>query len=219
VDFEFSADQQAIRDAIAKICAKYGDDYWLARDTDGAFPEDFVHDIATGGWLGIAMPEAHGGAGLGVTEAAIVAQTIAQSGACLSGASSIHINLFGPMPIVVFGTDEQKAKNLPPLIAGTDRCCFGVTEPDAGLNTMAITTKAERDGDHYVISGQKTWSSRASFADWGFGLFRTEEGSKRHKGLSFILFDLNSPGVTRRPIRQLHGHRSEEHTSELQSRQ
>ena len=120
MNFEFSEDQIAIRDAIAKICAKYGDEYWLARDDDGVFPEEFVADIAGGGWLGIAMPEAYGGAGLGVTEAALIAQTIAQSGACLSGASSIHMNLFGPMPIVVFGTDEQKARMLTPLIEGRE---------------------------------------------------------------------------------------------------
>ncbi len=199
MDFEFSADQQAIRDAIAKICAKYGDDYWLARDTDGVFPEDFVKDIAAGGWLGIAMPEAHGGAGLGVTEAAIVAQTIAQSGACLSGASSIHINLFGPMPIVVFGTDEQKAKNLPPLIAGTDRCCFGVTEPDAGLNTMAITTKAERDGDHYIVHGRKMWTSTAQTANKILLLARTtpkEDCKKATEGLSLFYTDLDRGGAT-----------------------
>ena len=133
MDFRFSEEQQAIRDAVGRVCARYDDAYWLKRDREGGFPDDFVRDIAGGGWLGIAMPEAYGGAGLGVTEAAIVAQTIAESGACLSGASAIHINLFGPMPVVVFGTDAQ-AENLPPLIAGADRCCFGVTELDAGLN-------------------------------------------------------------------------------------
>jgi len=173
LDFEFSADQVAIREAVAKVCSKYGDDYWLARDTDGVFPEAFAADIAAGGWLGVAMPEKYGGAGLGVTEAAIVAQTIAQSGACFSGASAVHINLFGPMPVVVFGTEEQKSRTLPALIAGTDRCCFGVTEPDAGLNTTAITTRAEWDGDVYVVHGQKMWTSMAQSANKILLLART----------------------------------------------
>ena len=165
MNFGFSEEQQAIRDAVEKTCAKYDDAYWLAHDRDGGFPVEFVADIAAGGWLGVAMPEAFGGSGLGVTEAAIVAQTIAESGACLSGASAIHINLFGPMPVVVFGTDEQKERNLPPLIAGKDRCCFGVTEPDAGLNTTAISTKAEWDGAAYVVHGRKMWTSTAQSAN------------------------------------------------------
>lgn len=199
MEFEFSADQIAIQEAVAKTCAKYGDDYWLARDTDGVFPEDFVADIAGGGWLGVAMPEEYGGAGLGVTEAAIVAQTIAQSGACLSGASSVHINLFGPMPIVVFGTDEQKSRLLSPLIAGKDRCCFGVTEPDAGLNTTAITTKAERDGDFYVVHGRKMWTSTAQTANKILLLARTtpkESCKKATDGLSLFYTDLDRGGAT-----------------------
>lgn len=199
MEFEFSADQIAIQEAVAKTCAKYGDDYWLARDTDGVFPEDFVADIAGGGWLGVAMPEEYGGAGLGVTEAAIVAQTIAQSGACLSGASSVHINLFGPMPIVVFGSDEQKSRLLSPLIAGKDRCCFGVTEPDAGLNTTAITTKAERDGDFYVVHGRKMWTSTAQTANKILLLARTtpkEKCKKATQGLSLFYTDLDRGGAT-----------------------
>jgi len=199
LNFEFSEDQIAIRDAIAKICAKYGDEYWLARDDDGVFPEDFVADIAGGGWLGIAMPEAYGGAGLGVMEAALIAQTIAQSGACLSGASSIHMNLFGPMPIVVFGTDEQKARMLTPLIEGRERCCFGVTEPDAGLNTTAITTRAERKGDHYVVNGRKMWTSTAQTANKILLLARTtpkEECGKPTEGLSLFYTDLDRGGAT-----------------------
>ncbi|PCJ71676.1 MAG: acyl-CoA dehydrogenase [Rhodobiaceae bacterium] len=199
MDFGFSDDQVAIRDAVAKVCSKYGDDYWLARDTDGVFPEDFAADIIAGGWLGVAMPEQYGGAGLGVTEAAIVAQTIAQSGACMSGASAVHINLFGPMPIVVFGTDEQKSRFLPPLIAGQDRCCFGVTEPDAGLNTTAITTRADRDGDVYVVHGRKMWTSTAQTANKILLLARTtpkENCKKSTEGLSLFYTDLDRGGAT-----------------------
>lgn len=199
MDFRFSAEQEAIRASVERICAKYDEAYWLDRDRDGAFPEAFVKDIAEGGWLGIAMPEAYGGAGLGVTEAAIVAQTIAQSGACLSGASAIHINLFGPMPLVVFGRDEQKERNLPPLIAGKDRCCFGVTEPDAGLNTTAITTRAERNGDYYVVDGRKMWTSTAQTANKILLLARTtpkEKCAKPTEGLSLFYTDLDRGGAT-----------------------
>jgi acyl-CoA dehydrogenase len=199
MEFGLSEDQQAIRDAVGRICAKYDDAYWLKRDREGGFPEDFVHDIAAGGWLGIAMPESVGGAGLGVTEAAIVTQTIAQSGACLSGASAIHMNLFGPMPVVVFGTDEQKQKNLPPLIAGTDRCCFGVTEPDAGLNTTAISTRAEWDGKGYVVHGRKMWTSTAQSANKILLLARTtarEKCAKATEGLSLFYTDLDRGGAT-----------------------
>ena len=193
MDFRLNEEQQAIGDAVKRICAKYDDAYWLAHDRDGGFPEDFVRDIAAGGWLGIAMPEAFGGSGLGVTEAAIVAQTIAESGACLSGASAIHINLFGPMPVVVFGTDEQKERNLPPLIRGEDRCCFGVTEPDAGLNTTAISTRAERDGDFYVVHGRKMTANKLLL------LARTtpkEKCAKPTEGLSLFYTDLDRGGAT-----------------------
>ncbi|MDE1173561.1 MAG: acyl-CoA/acyl-ACP dehydrogenase [Parvibaculaceae bacterium] len=199
MDFRFNEDQQAIRDAVARICTRYDDAYWLARDRDGVFPEDFVADIAQGGFLGVAMPEAYGGAGLGVTEAAIVAQTIARSGACLSGASAIHMNLFGPMPLVVFGTDEQKSRNLPPLIAGRERCCFGVTEPDAGLNTTAISTKAEWDGKAYVVHGRKMWTSTAQTAHKIMLLARTtptDKCAKPTEGLSLFYTDLDRGGAT-----------------------
>ncbi len=199
MDFRFNEDQQAIRDAVARICTRYDDAYWLARDRDGVFPEDFVSDIAQSGFLGVAMPEAYGGSGLGVTEAAIVAQTIARSGACLSGASAIHMNLFGPMPLVVFGSDEQKSRNLPPLIAGRERCCFGVTEPDAGLNTTAISTKAEWDGKGYVVHGRKMWTSTAQTAHKILLLARTtptDKCAKPAEGLSLFYTDLDRGGST-----------------------
>ena len=115
MDFSFSADQEAIRAAVEKICARFGDDYWLERDRTGAFPQELHGALAADGWLGIAMPEAYGGAGLGITEAALMMQTIAASGAAMSGASAVHMNIFGLNPVVVFGTDEQKRRWLPPL--------------------------------------------------------------------------------------------------------
>lgn len=196
---ELTEDQQAIRDAIGRLCAKYDDAYWLERDRAGGFPEDFVADMVAGGWLGIAMPEEYGGAGQGITEAAVLAQTIAQSGACLSGASAIHMNLFGPMPVVVFGTPEQKSRILPALIRGEDRCCFGVTEPDAGLNTAAISTKAEWDGKGYVVHGRKMWTSTAQTASKILLLARTtpkEKCAKPTEGLSLFYTDLDRGGAT-----------------------
>ena len=193
----------AIRDAIERVCNRFGDDYWLARDTDGQFPEEFVAAITAGGWLGIAMPEEYGGAGLGILEASILAHTIARSGAGMSGASAIHLNLFGPNPIVVFGTDEQKRRLLPPLIQGQDRACFGVTEPDVGLNTTKLQTRAVRDGDHYVINGRKMWTTTAQTANKILLIVRTRELAdcrKPSEGLTLFYTDLNRDQVEVRLI-------------------
>jgi len=127
VDFTLAPEQEQLRAAIAKLCARFPDEYWLARDRDGGFPDDFHRALAEAGWLGIAMPPEHGGAGLGITEAALMMQAIAESGAGFSGASAVHMNIFGLHPVVVNGTDEQKRRWLPPLIAGRDRACFAVT--------------------------------------------------------------------------------------------
>ena len=194
MEFSFTDDQIAVRDAIAKLCEKYDDAYWLERDTDGQFPEDFVKDMADGGWLGIAMPEEYGGSGLGVIEAALMMQTIAESGAGFSGASAVHINIFGPHPLVVHGTDEQKQKHLPALIAGKDRSCFGVTEPNAGLDTSRIETKAVRKGDHYIVNGRKMWTSTAQTANKILLLARTaprEEGKKPTDGITMFYTDFD----------------------------
>ena len=199
-------DQQALDEAIARICADFGDEYWLARDTDGDYPEDFVSAIASGGWLGIAMPEAHGGAGLGVTEAAIMMRRIAQSGGGFAAASSVHINIFGPHPIVKYGTPEQQARLLLPLIGGRDRTCFGVTEPDAGLDTGAIETRAEWDGNRYVVNGQKLWTSTAQRANKIMLLARTaprDTVAKSTDGLSLFYTDLDREHVEIREIAKM----------------
>src|SRR5262245_28056589 len=146
MEFSFSAEQQAIRAAIEKTCARFPDEYWLAQDREGGLPHDFHRAFAEQGWLGIAIPQACGGSGLGVTEAAVMMQTVAQSGAGLSGASALHMNIFGLSPVVTFGTDEQKKRMLPPLITGEDKACFAVTEPNAGLDTLNLKTKAVRQG-------------------------------------------------------------------------
>jgi len=164
VDFNLTENQREIAEAVSQLCARFDAKYWRDCDADARFPEEFVSAITRAGWLGIAMPEAYGGAGLGITEAALMAHRITRSGAGMSGASAIHMNLFGPHPIVVFGSEEQKQRFLPPLIAGTERTCFGVTEPDAGLNTTALETRAKRDGDHYIINGRKMWTTTAQTA-------------------------------------------------------
>ncbi|MEE4362142.1 MAG: acyl-CoA dehydrogenase family protein [Pseudomonadales bacterium] len=189
MDFEFSADQQAIREAVGAVCARFPDSYWRDCDQQHRYPEDFVRAITEGGWLGIAMPEAWGGSGLGVTEAAILAQTVAESGAGMSGASAIHLNLFGPNPIVVFGSPAQCERFLPPLIRGAHRACFGVTEPDAGLETTALTTSAVREGDHYVVNGRKLWTSGAQHATHILLIARTtarEDAAKATQGLTLF---------------------------------
>ena len=206
MDFEFSEEQRAIAEAVGKICAGFPADYWLERDRDGRFPEEFVQAITAGGWLGVAMPEACGGAGLGITEAAIVSHAIARSGAGFSGASAIHLNLFGPHPIVVFGTEEQKARFLPPLIKGQDRACFGVTEPDAGLNTTRLQTMATKDGDHYIVNGAKVWTSTAQTANKILIVARTAPLSATAKpsdGLSLFYTDLDRERIEVREIEKM----------------
>jgi acyl-CoA dehydrogenase len=164
MDFSFSAEHVAIRAAVEKICARFGDDYWLFKDRDGGFPAEFHCAFAADGWLGVCIPPAYGGSGLGVTEAALMMQTVAESGAGLSGASALHMNIFGLNPVVVFGTDEQKKRMLPPLIEGKDKACFAVTEPNVGLDTLKLKTRAVREGDCYLLTGQKIWISTAQVA-------------------------------------------------------
>jgi acyl-CoA dehydrogenase len=205
VDFALTAEQEQIRDAVAKICARFPDEYWLARDREGGFPDDFHRALAEAGWLGLAMPPEHGGAGLGITEAALMMQAISASGAGLSGASAVHMNIFGLHPVVVFGTDAQKRRWLPPLIAGQDRACFAVTEPDAGLNTLKLKTRAVRDGGHYVVSGQKIWISTAQVATKVLLLARTTpiEAARGTRGLSLFYTYLDRRFVEVREIEKM----------------
>jgi alkylation response protein AidB-like acyl-CoA dehydrogenase len=159
--------------------------------------------LATGNWGMVTWPEIYGGRGLDLIQWLIFEEEYFRAGAP-NRANQNGIFLLGPT-IMEFGTEEQKARFLTPMANGEVIWAQAWSEPGAGSDMAAITSKAVRDGDHYIITGQKTWSSRAAFADWGFGIFRTDPESKRHKGLTFILFDINSPGITRRPIRQLHG--------------
>ena len=206
--YALTNDQQSIRDSIEKVCADFGPEYWLNIDREGGFPEEFVKAIADGGWLGIAMPESVGGAGLGITEASIMMQAIAESGAGFSGASAVHLNIFGLNPVVVAGNDEQRERFLPPLIAGKDRACFGVTEPNAGLDTTSIETFAEKTaGGDYVVNGRKLWTSTAQTANKILLLARTTPkdavGSKRAAGMSLFYTDLDRTHVEVREIEKM----------------
>jgi len=203
MDFSLTDDQQAIREAIARICARFGDDYWLERDRSGGFPHDFHAAFAEAGWLGIAIPEAFGGAGLGITEAVLMMQTITESGAGFSGASALHMNIFGLNPVVVFGTQEQKQRMLGPLISGTDKACFAVTEPNTGLDTLRLKTRAKREGDRYIVSGQKIWISTAQVATKVLLLARTtplEEVKRRTEGLTLFYTDFDRAYITAHEI-------------------
>ena len=203
MDFSLSAEQEAIRGAVEKICARFPDDYWLAKDRDGGFPDDFHRAFADDGWLGVCIPQEYGGAGLGVTEAALMMQTIAESGAGMSGASALHMNIFGLNPVVVFGSDEQKKRMLPPLVAGEDKACFAVTEPNVGLDTLKLKTKAVLEGERYILAGQKIWISTAQVASKMLILARTtplEQVARRTDGLSLFYTDLDRRYVDVREI-------------------
>src|SRR6187399_336768 len=203
MDFCLSPEHEQIRDSIRKLCAPFDDAYWLAKDRTGDFPHDFHSALASAGWLGIAMPQEYGGSGLGITEAALMMQAIAESGAAMSGASAVHMNIFGLQPVVVFGSDEQKKRMLPPLIAGKDKACFAVTEPNVGLDTLKLKTKATLDGAHYVISGQKIWISTAQVASKMLILARTtplDQVARRTEGLSLFYTDLDRRYIDVREI-------------------
>jgi acyl-CoA dehydrogenase len=208
MDFAFTPEQERIREAVERLCAPFDAAYWLAKDGNGGFPEDFHQAFAHSGWLGIAMPEQHGGAGLGIVEAALMMQAVAASGAGFSGASALHMNIFGLNPVVVFASDEQKRRWLPPLIAGRDRACFAVTEPNTGLNTLKLRTQATREGDHYVVSGQKVWISTAQVATKILLLARATpiEEAKAGEGLTLFYTDLDRRHVEVREIDKMGRH-------------
>jgi len=206
MDFGFSPEQDAIREAIDRICARFPDEYWLKKDKQGGFPSELHQALAKDGWLGIAMPEEYGGSGLGITEAAVMMQAIAESGAGFSGASAVHMNIFGLNPVVVFGTPEQKKRMLPGLIAGRERACFAVTEPNTGLNTTRIKTRADKKGGKYHITGQKVWISTAQVAEKILLLARTtplEEVKKPTQGLTLFYTDFDRKYIEVREIEKM----------------
>jgi acyl-CoA dehydrogenase len=200
---QLSEEQEAIRDGVAKVCDGFDDEYWSACDTEKRFPFEFHRAMADGGWLGITMPESLGGANLGVTEAAVMMHTVSRSAGGYSAASTVHLNLFGPHAVVVFGTDEQKERMLKPLIAGTDRACFGVTEPDAGLDTTSITTFATRVEGGYRVTGRKIWTSSAQVSNKILLLTRTtprDQCRKPTDGMTLFYTDLDKSQIEVRRI-------------------
>jgi acyl-CoA dehydrogenase len=201
--YGFTDDQQAIREGVLRLCARFDADYWRRTDETGKFPEDFVAEMAGAGWLGAAMPAALGGSGLGLTEAAIAMQAVTESGAGFSGASALHLNIFGPMPVAKFGSEAMKARAIPRLISGEDKLCIGITEPDAGLNTTSLTTKAVRTNDGYVLSGRKVWTTSAQRANKILIIARTTpraEVKKATEGLSLFYTDFDRARITATPI-------------------
>ena len=205
IAYDLSDLQRTIRDSVLKLCAGFDAAYWRRHDDEGRFPDDFHRAVATAGWLGIAMPERYGGAGLGIGEAAVVMQAIAESGAGMSGASAVHMNVFGLNPVVKFGTEEQRARFLPPLVRGEEKACFAVTEPDAGLDTTRTATRAERDGTDYVMTGRKVWISTAQVAAKMLILARTapRDPERPTAGLSLFYTDLDRRHVEVREIEKM----------------
>ena len=209
MDFSLTPEQQSIRDAILKHCERFPDEYWLGRDRDGVFPQDFYDSLRDAGWLGIAMPAQFGGSGLGITEAALMMQAIAESGAGMTGASSVHIPVFSVQPVVLFGTQAQKERILPAVVSGKDRVCFAVTEPDAGLNTTEIKTRAERREGGYLVNGRKIWISTAQVSNKMLLLARTtplEQVKRKPDGLSLFYTQLDRAKVEVRLIHKMGRH-------------
>lgn len=198
MNFEYTDEQKAIREGAGAVASRFDDSYWLARDEDGKFPFEFHRAMAEGGWLGITMPTEYGGSGLGVMDAAIMMNEVASHGGGMAAVSTLHINLFGPHPIIVYGTPEQKKRWIPRLVSGEDQCCFGVTEPDAGLDTTRIRTFAKKVNGGYLVNGQKIWTSTAQVASKILLLTRTtpfEDCARPTDGITVFYTDLDRSKV------------------------
>jgi acyl-CoA dehydrogenase len=201
MDFSLTDDQTALLEALDKTLERFNDDYWAAKDKAGDFPHEFFAAMAEGGWLGIALPEEVGGAGLGLSEAALMMIKVANRGA-MAAASAIHMNIFGPRSIAAHGTAEQRERWLKPIIAGETKMCFAVTEPNTGLDTTRLKTRAERRGGRYVVNGHKVWTSTAQVADKIMLIARTSprDDDKPAEGLSLFFADLDRTRVDVREI-------------------
>jgi len=206
----FTEEQLTVRDAIQKICAQFPNEYWQERDQTETYPKELHTALAADGWLGIALPEEFGGAGLGISEGTLMMQTISQSGAGMAGAQSIHANVYATQPLAKYGNKQQLERTVPNIISGKERVCFGVTEPNSGLDTLRLKTTATRKGDKYVITGQKIWITCAQVADKMILLARTtplEEVKKPSEGLSMFCIDLNKsdPALELKKIKKMGG--------------
>lgn len=203
MDFAETQEHRLIRLAVRETCARFPDEYWADHDSRHAFPWEFYAAMAEGGWIGIAIPAEYGGGGCGITEAAIILEEVAASGACMNGASSIHLSIFGMHPVVRHGSADLRQRYLPRVAAGELHVAFGVTEPDAGLDTTAIRTVAVRDGGGYRVTGRKVWTSKALESERVLLLTRTtppEQCQRRTDGLTLFLASLRDPAVEIREI-------------------
>ncbi|MFF0490137.1 acyl-CoA dehydrogenase family protein [Nocardia sp. NPDC004068] len=206
MNFELTEDQELIRKSVAELCRRFDDRYWMAKDQAHEFPTEFYRAVASGGWLGITIPEEYGGHGLGITEATLLAEEVSRSGGGMNAATAIHLSIFGMNPVVVHGSEELKRRTLPRVATGDLHVCFGVTEPGAGLDTTRITTFARRDGDHYVINGRKVWISKALESEKILLLTRTtpyDEVAKKTDGMTLFLTDIDRAHIDIRPITKM----------------
>ena len=203
MDFELTQDQQLIRDSVARLCADYPDEYWSAKDQQHEFPWEFYDAMAQAGWLGIAIPETYGGSGQGITEASLVLEEVAASGAAMNGATPLHLSIFGMHPVVKYGSEDMKQRYLPRVASGDLHVAFGVTEPDAGTDTTSITTSARLDGDVYIVKGRKVWTTKALQSERVLLLVRTtprDQVARRTEGLTLLLAELQRDEVSISPI-------------------
>ena len=199
MDFADTDEHQLIRDSVRKLCTGFPDEYWSEKDEAHEFPWDFYNAMATAGFVGIAIPEDYGGSGRGITEASIVLEEVAASGAAMNGCSSLHLSIFGMHPVVKYGSEAMKQSYLPRVVSGDLHVAFGVTEPDAGTDTASLTTAARRDGDHYLVKGRKVWTTKALDSERVLLLVRTkpkEQAARRTDGLTLLLAELQRPEVT-----------------------
>ncbi|KIX99610.1 uncharacterized protein Z520_04243 [Fonsecaea multimorphosa CBS 102226] len=206
----FTEEQLSVREAIQKICAQFSNEYWQQHDQTETDPKELHAALAADGWLGIALPEEFGGAGLGISEATMMLQTISQSGAGMAGAQSIHGNVYATQPLARFGNKEQLQSTIPNIVSGKWRVCFGVTEPNTGLDTLRLKTTATRKGDKYIINGQKIWITCAQVASKMILLARTtplEEVKKPSEGLSMFCIDIDrsNPALELKKIKKMGG--------------
>ena len=203
---DYNESQSLVREAISKICSQFPDSYWLNIDNTARWPSDFQEAVAKDGWLGIMMPSEYGGSELGLAEATVMMQTIAESGGGITASSSVHMNIFGLAPVVKYGSEEQKKRFLVPLIEGRERSCFGVTEPNTGLDTLKLQSLATRDGDQYSLKGSKIWTSTAQVAEKILILVRTkplEQCKKATEGLTLFYTDLDRSQVSVTEIKKM----------------
>lgn len=203
MDFQLTDEQELIKDSVAKLCSDFPDEYWAQKDKDHEFPWDFYNAMAEAGWIGIAIPEAYGGSGQGITEASLVLEQVAASGAAMNGATPLHLSIFGMHPVVKYGDETMKQKYLPGVASGDLHVAFGVTEPDAGTDTTSITTAARQEGDTYYVKGRKVWTTKALQSQRVLLLVRTtprEKVERRTEGLTLLLAELQRPEVSISPI-------------------